>query len=127
MKTLAAAAALAAVALLPTPAIATQGQLCGPVSGNGPRLDIVIGTLGIAGVNLVEGGRTRTTMSEGAPLAIRQGWIDEDRLWIDLGDAGLAGDEGRLRLQWSGSGRSRRLAGTFVRHGRLYRLRCSES
>jgi hypothetical protein len=122
-----AAALLLAAAFAATPAGATQGQLCRPVSGSGPELSIVIGSLGVAGVNLFEGGRTRGTMGEGAPLAIRQSWIDQDRLWIDLGDRDLMTDEGRLRLQVTGRGRTRHFAGTFVRGGRLHRLRCEES
>ena len=121
------ASALLLAAFAAAPAHATQGQNCRPVSGTGPEIGIVIGTLGIAGVNLTEDGRTRSTFGAGAPLAIRRAWIDPDRLWIDLADATLARDEGRLRLQPSGRGRVRHLAGTFGRGGRLYRLRCEES
>jgi hypothetical protein len=125
-----AAAAAAAVLLLAgfaaTPAAATQGLSCRPAAGSGPVVGIVIGSLGIAGVNLTEGRATRTTMGDAAPLAMRQAWIDEQRLWVDLTDANFMADEGRLRLQASGRGGARRFAGTFVRSGRLTRLRCAE-
>lgn len=118
---LAAAAVCAA-----TPAAATQGVSCRPVSGSGPSVGVVLGSLGIAGVNVTENGANRTSMGNGAPLAMRQAWIDEQRLWIDVTDADYMRDEGRLRLIWSGRGEARRLSGTFVRAGRLYRMRCEQ-
>lgn len=128
MKTFSAAAfSSITLSLAATPASATQGQLCRPSAGAGPTVSIVIGSLGIAGVTVTERGASRTTMGEGAALALRQSWIDEQRLWIDLTDANHMRDEGRLRLQFTGAGRASRLAGTFVRGGRLHRLRCEES
>lgn len=118
---------LAAAALAATPAAATQGQTCRPLSGRGPQIDIVIGSLGIVGASVSEDGVTRSSVGNAAPLAMRQAWIDEQRLWIDLTDADHMRDEGRLRLHYAGRGRSRHFAGSFVRGGRLYRLRCQES
>lgn len=119
-------AALAA-GLAATPAAATQGVDCRPASASGPRIGVVIGSTGIAGANLTEGGVTRGTMGADAPLAIAQAWIDRQRLWIDLTDPNHMQSEGRLRLVWSGRGDGRRLAGTFERGGRVYRVRCEES
>ena len=110
-----------------TPAAATQGQYCRTSSGSGPSIGIVIGSPGIVGANLTESGVTRTTMGPDAPLAIAQAWIDRQRLWIDLTDPNHMQSEGRLRLAWVGRGRTRHLAGTFARGGRVYRVRCEES
>ena len=119
--------ALAAALVAATPAAATQGQLCRPVAGGGPVISIVIGSLGIAGATIIDGERTRTTMGDDRVLALRQSWIDPDRLWIDFADADFRTDEGRLRLQLTGTGRVRAFAGSFVRRGRIYRMRCEES
>lgn len=127
MKTAFAAGLLAVACFAATQAAATQGQACRVLSGNGPSIGIVIGSTGIAGASLTEGGVTRNTMAPDAPLAIAQAWIDEQRLWIDLTDPNHLRSEGRLRLAWTGRGRTRHLAGTFVRGGRLYRVRCEES
>jgi hypothetical protein len=122
-----AAGLLAVACFSASPAAATQGQSCRVLSGTGPSIGIVIGSTGIAGASLTEGGATRNTMAADPPLAIAQAWIDEQRLWIDLTDPNHMRSEGRLRLAWTGRGRGRHLAGTFVRGGRLYRLRCEES
>ena len=118
------------LAAFATPAQATQGQLCRPVSGSGPSINVVIGgtvSSVVAGVNLTEGGVTRSSFGASAPIAIAQAWIDEHRLWIDVGDADLTRYEARLRVAWVGRGRSRHLAGTLARNVRVYRVRCEES
>jgi hypothetical protein len=117
---------IAAAAGTSSPASATQGLSCRPVSGSGPRVDIVIGSIGIVGVGLTENGRGRTSMGEGAPLAMRQAWIDEQRLWIDIADADYMRSEGQLRLARRGSRGDARFTGTLDRAGRIYRLRCEE-
>jgi hypothetical protein len=125
MRIAIAAAAVLAASVAATPAAATQGLNCRPVSGAGPSIDIVIGA-GLVGVSVTERGATLTTMGEGARLAARQSWFDEQRVWIDLTDPNHMRDEGKLRLAWAGRGRARHLAGTFVRNGRLTRVRCQE-
>jgi len=83
--------------------------------------------LGLVSVSVTEHGATLSTMDPGARLAARQNWFDEERVWIDLTDPNHMRDEGKLRLQYVGRGRARHLAGTFVRGGRLTRVRCEES
>lgn len=126
MKRIAFAAAAAVAALAAAPAAATQGQNCRPVSGSGPVIDIVTGA-GLVSVSVTEGRATLSTMGPGARLAARQSWFDEQRVWIDLTDPNHMRDEGKLRLAFVGRGRARHLAGTFVRAGRLTRVRCEES
>jgi hypothetical protein len=122
----AAAAAALAAGFAATPAAATQGLNCRPVSGTGPSIDIVTG-LGLVSVSVTERGVTLSTMAPAARLAARQSWFDEQRVWIDLTDPNHMHDEGKLRLAYVGSGRARHLAGAFVRAGRLTRVRCQES
>jgi hypothetical protein len=120
-----AAAALAA-GLAAAPAAATQGQLCRPVSGSGTSVSFITGA-GLAGVRIVEPRYTLSTGGPNARIAVRQSWFDEQRVWIDLTDPNAMLDEGKLRLAWVGRGRARHLAGTFVRNGRLTRLRCEDN
>jgi hypothetical protein len=117
----------AAALLAATPAAATQGLSCRPISGGGPIVGLVIGGAGLAGVNLTEGRTTRSTMGPNPAIALRQSWIDEDRFWVDLTDPNFMEDLGRLRLHPTGRGDAWRLTGTFVQRGRLYRLSCEES
>ncbi|HEX8527604.1 hypothetical protein [Allosphingosinicella sp.] len=129
MRYLPAAAALL-LATLATPASATQGQLCRPVSGSGPSINVVIGgavSSVVAGVHLTEAGLSRSSFGQNAPVTIAQAWIDRDRLWIDVGDSNSMRYEAKLRVAWIGRGRARHLAGTLLRNGRLYRVRCEES
>lgn len=129
MRTVSVLAALAA-ACAATPAHATLGQLCRPVSGDGPSISIVIPTgigWGIAGASLMEGESSRSTMVEGSGLAMAQSWIDRERLWIDLVDAESREIEARLRVAVVRTARHWHYAGTLERGGRVYRVRCEES
>ncbi|HEX8642399.1 MAG TPA: hypothetical protein VF702_00635 [Allosphingosinicella sp.] len=126
MRTGPAIAFFAAAALAASAAQATQGQLCRPASGSGPTISIVTGA-GLVSVSIIERGVTLSTMGPDARIAARQSWFDEERVWIDLTDPNAMRDEGRLRLHYAGRGRGRHLAGSFVRGGRLTRVRCEES
>ncbi|HEX9931389.1 MAG TPA: hypothetical protein VGB08_00940 [Allosphingosinicella sp.] len=120
--------AAAASALAAPPAHASQSMLCRPVSGAGPQLNLVLAAGGgVAGANLMERGTTRSTFREPDGIEVRQSWIDEQRVWVDLTDPQRMTDEGRLRGAFVRSGRGWHVAGTFVRAGRLYRVRCEES
>ena len=125
MRTPAALLAIAFAATA-TPAHATQGQRCRPVSGSGPVVDIV-SSAQLIGVSVAERGVTRSTMAPGAAIASRQSWFDGERVWIDLWNPRTMADEGKLRLAYVGRGAARRLAGTFTRAGRVTRLGCEES
>lgn len=120
--------AIAAAALAAAPAAATQGLLCRPSAAGGPTLSLVLAAGGgVAGANLTEGRTARSTFRELDGLAVRQSWIDEHRVWVDLTDPQRMGDEGRLRGTFVRTGRHWHVVGTFVRGGRLYRMRCEEN
>ena len=115
--------AIAAAMLAALPAHATQGLLCRPVSGSGPTLSLILAAGGgIAGANLME----RPGAGTWERIDVRQSWIDEQRVWVDLTDEGRLEDEGRLRGTFVRTGRFWHVAGTFVRKGRLYRIRCED-
>jgi hypothetical protein len=118
--------ALLFLAAVAAPAQATQGLRCRPVSGTGPTIDIA-SSAQLIGVTVTERGAARSTMTERADIGVRQSWFDAERVWIDLWHPRTMEDEGRLRLHHAGRGAARHLTGTFVRRGRLTRLRCEES
>ena len=123
--------ALAAAALAcSSPAFATGGFECRPLSGMGPVLNMVIGhTLSARPVSVIlkEGKRTLSTYGPRAPLAIGQSWIDGRYLWLDLTDAGLSRREATLRAIFQPKLRGRPATGTLVRNGRTWRVRCVEA
>ena len=124
--------AVAAVALLcSTPAFATGGFECRPVSGAGPTLIVGIGhgiSLRPFAVWIREGKRTLSTeRSAGAPLVLGQSWIDAQYLWLDVLDAKSNGFEAKLRATFQPKLRHRPAVGTLVRKGRTYQVRCIEA
>ena len=126
-----AAAATLLLLIAATPAAATRGMRCAPVSGSGPVITLSFGA-GLAGVQLEDG---RTLLSTGAfvqprqaqRLTVGQSWTDERYLWLDLLDANVMRYEGRLRATFQPRLRGRPAIGTFVRNGRTYRMRCVEA
>ncbi len=123
------ALALAALACS-SPALATGGFECRPVSGVGPVVNMVIGhTLSARpiAVTLREGKRILSTDGPRAPLAIGQSWLDERYLWLDLTDSGLSRREATLRATFQPKLRYRPAIGTLVRNGRTWRVRCVEA
>jgi hypothetical protein len=114
-------AAALATAFVASPAYATQGLLCRPVSGSGPSLSFILGAGGgIAAAHLREGAGAWNAVT------VRQSWIDEHRMWVDLTDEQRSDDTGRLRATFVRRGRFWHVAGTFVRSGRVHRVRCVE-
>ena len=124
--------ALAAAALLcSSPALATGGFECRPLSGGGQTVGIAVGHTVSArpvAVTLREGRRLLSTSGRGADqLVIGQSWIDERHLWLDLLDAEANRFEARLRATFQLKLKGRPAIGTLVRNGRTYRMRCIEA
>lgn len=113
-----------------SPAFATTGFACRPVSGSGPTLDLVVGhAVGAkpVAVTLREGRRILSTDGRGDPLVLGQSWIDDRYLWLDLVDAEAMRYEAKLRATFQPKLRGRPAIGTLTRGGRSYRVRCRES
>ncbi len=125
--------ALPAAALLAcsSPAFATGGFDCRPVSGAGPRLTVGIGHSISAqpfDVTILEGRRTFSTSRKGAvPIILGQSWIDDRYLWLDLVDTNANRFEAKLRATFQPKLKGRPAIGTLVRNGRTYRVRCIEA
>jgi len=122
--------AFAAAAVLlsaATPAFATGGYVCRPVSGAGPSLSVVTGH-GVAPVAVsatIRDGRRQLSSSGTAPaLAVAQSWIDDLDLRLDLVDRNAMRYEARLRARFAARSRGRQALGTLSRNGRVLRVRC---
>lgn len=117
---------------LASPASATGGLSCRPVRGAGPTIDVVTGHVlvpAIVGITVREGRKTMTAgpiNTEGNySLVVGQAWFDAQEVRIDLVDTRQTRFEGKLRVRF-GTGRGGRIAlGSFSRHGRTYRVRCT--
>ena len=110
-----------------TPALATQGLLCVPTSGEAPRLSLVIGAGGIAGASLDEGGGWVSTMVPDAPLILTQAWIDRAQVMADIAEPTWDRvAELRARFEPPVRGRPTTASGTLLVRGRAFRVRCEE-
>ena len=123
--------ALLLASLAASPAFATGGYTCKPVSGAGPTVSLGFGHAISSPVfiaRIVEGKRTLLASADPKhPLRIRQSWIDRQHLWLDLIDAQATRFEAKLRATFQPKLRGRPAIGTLVRGGRTYRVRCEES
>ena len=125
---LAAAAVLIAFA---SPAFATGGFECRPVTGTGPTLIMGIGH-GISNrpfAAWIREGK-RTLAATGAwrdPLVIGQSWLDGQYLWLDLLDPKRDRFEAKLRARFQPKLKDRPATGTLVRNGRTWKVRCVEA
>jgi hypothetical protein len=127
MRTALAAAVLALCA--GTPALATGGFECRPVSGTGPTLVMTVGhtaSASVVGATLIDGERRFSTGGERPALAVGQSWIDGRYLWLDLTDANLTRHEAKLRAEFQPKLRGRPAIGTLTWGGRSWRVRCTE-
>ena len=128
MKLLSGSLAIGLAAAAATPAFATSGYSCRPVSGAGPSLSLVVGHAvapAIVSATIRDGRRSLSTAGPNPPLVIAQSWIDGQELRIDLVDRDVLRFEGRLRARFAPRGRP--ATGTFSRNGRIQRVRCVES
>ena len=115
-----------------TPAHATGGMLCTPVSGRGPVVAFGFGhTIAphVLSASIEDGPLTLRTggLIETATLrslVVGQSWIDRQGVKLDLVDPNVERFEGQLRATFRRDGIA---AGTFTRNGRTYRVRCEEA
>ena|SRR5688572_31804841 len=110
------------------PAHATGGLFCQPSGkGTGPTLSLVITRGlrgGIFGATLDDGKESRTTMSDDAPLALVQAWIDDRQIMVDIADRDVMHYVAKLRAR---PVRDEGAVGTLEVNGRKYAVRCEES
>ena len=113
-----------------TPALATGGFECRPISGAGPVVSFGIGHLIAArpfAVTLSDDGQSWSTDGENPAIVLGQSWIDGRYLWLDLVDPNLERFEAQLRATFQPRLRDRPAIGTLTRNGRTWRVRCVEA
>ncbi len=114
-----------------SPASATGGFTCRPVSGSGPILSLGFGHAIASPVFVARIEEKKAVLRAGGapadPLRIGQSWIDGRHLWLDLVDANATRFEAKLRAAFQPQLKGRPAIGTLVRNGRTYRVRCEES
>lgn len=122
------ALALSSLALA-SPAIATGGLLCKPISGPGPWLSLTIGhgyAPSIVCANLKEGGPWISACQPEGRLAVARRWLDRQRVWVDIIDQRNGRDEAKLRAIVQPKQRIHTALGTLTRRSRTYKVRCVE-
>jgi len=122
----------AAALLCSTPAMATGGFECRPISVTGPRVTVGFGhhtfvvqpfqaSIREGNRILIANGRPRD------PIRIGQSWIDRQYIWLDLVNADATRFEARLRAKIQPKYKYPVGIGTLERGGRTYRVRCIEA
>jgi hypothetical protein len=125
---LAIACALSVLAVS-SPALATGGLLCKPISGAGPQLSLTIGhsyASSIVCANLREGGRWLSTCQPPGRLMIARSWMDGQLVWVDIIDRDNGRQEAKLRAVVKPKQRIHTALGTLTRRGKTYKVRCVE-
>lgn len=106
-----------ALALAVAPAHATQTMVCDSDEKGGPSVGLAIGHAAEPGIASAyfeaDGGEVK--------VAVSQSWIDDDKVWVNLGDPDLMEILVRLRA----SGEPGNLRGTLTYKGKTWRVRCS--
>lgn len=131
MKTGWSLAIVIAASIWAAPAHASGGLFCEPVGKNGgPSLNLSMtrgDPGGIFGATLDDGGNSRTTMGEGAPLTLVQAWIDDHYLFVDIADADMMHYVARLRAKRARIDDALGAVGTLEYGGKKHAVRCGES
>lgn len=110
---LVAALAVAAVAV---PAFATQGMTCAPPGKDWPSVGLVIGHAAEPGVANAYFNDDKGEVK----VEVSQSFIDDDKVWVNLGDEGLMNLVAKLRA----AGPPGKIVGTLTYKGKTYKVRC---
>ena len=106
-----------ALSALATPAFATESLVCSAPGDNGPMVGLAIGHAAEPGVASayfqVDGAEVK--------VAVSQSWLDDDKVWVNLGDPDLMEVLVKMRM----SGPPDKLRGTIVYKGKTYKATCS--
>ena len=106
------------------PAAATQGFACRTTAPEGVTMSVVIGSLGVVGATLTNGGERLSSFDDGG-LVLGQNWVDERALLLDLLSPDHRERVARLRVGLGGALESRELTGWLEYAGRRWRTVCA--
>ena len=109
---------IAATALFawPASAWATEGMTCAPPGKDWPSVGLVIGHAAEPGVANAYFNDDKGEVK----VEVSQSWIDDDKVWVNLGDEGLMNLVAKLRA----AGPPGKILGTLVYKGKTYKVRC---
>ena len=99
-----------------TPAFATQTMVCAGEGKGAPSVGLAIGHAaepGIVSAYFEADGKE-------VKVAVSQSWLDDDKVWVNLGDPDLMEIVARLRA----SGKPDNLRGTLAYKGKTWKIRC---
>ena len=109
---------LTGLVLAATPAIATQTMVCDSKEKGAPSVGLAIGHAaepGVASAYFEADGKE-------VKVAVSQSWLDDDKVWVNLGDPDLMEILAKLRA----SGPPDNLRGTLTYKGKTWKVRCGE-
>lgn len=102
--------------IVAAPAFATQTMICdGPAKGT-PSVGLAIGHAaepGIASAYFEADGKE-------VKVAVSQSWLDDDKVWVNLGDPDLM----ELLVKLRASGPPDNIRGTLTYKGKTWQIRC---
>jgi len=100
-----------------TPAFATESLTCAAPGDKGPMVGLAIGHAAEPAV------ASAYFQADGAEVkvAVSQSWLDDDKVWVNLGDPDLMEVLVKMRM----SGPPDKLRGTIVYKGKTYKASCS--
>ena len=107
---------LVGLALAAAPAGATQTMVCDSNEKGSPSVGLAIGHAaepGVASAYFEDGKEVK--------VAVSQSWLDDDKVWVNLGDPDLMVILVKLRA----SGKPDNLRGTLTYKGKTWKVRCS--
>ena len=99
------------------PVLATQSMTCSPPGENVPTVGLAIG-------HAAEPGVANAYFSDGREeikVAVSQSWLDDDKVWVNLGDPDLM----ELMVKLRASGPPGNIRGTLTYKGKTWKVRCS--
>ena len=109
--------AMLSLGLAAMPAAATQTTICSADEKGGPSVGLAIGHAaepGVASAYFEADGKE-------VKVAVSQSWLDDDKLWVNLGDPDLMEVLVKLRA----NGPPDNLRGTLAYKGKTWKIRCS--
>ena len=105
-----------AIGLSATPAGATESMTCSAPGDNSPMVGLAIG-------HAAEPGVANAYFSDGKEeikVAVSQSWLDDDKIWVNLGDPDLM----EILVKLRASGKPNRMYGTLTYKGKTWKVKC---
>lgn len=98
------------------PAAATQGMTCSAPGENTPSVGLAIGHAaepGVANAFFWDG-------KEEIKVGVSQSWLDDERIWVNLGDPDLM----EILVKLRATGAPNRMRGTLTYKGKTWKVKC---